>query len=279
MAGVTFQGTPFAKQAQEGRFGDNQLVHVGPREIQMLLRAGGAGTRNPKTGLLEFYGAGAGADEGGPGSMAGEGGASSDADSAGHGGNYGGRGGSDSGGGGSPMGGASGDYNSTSQLARRDPITNAALQNQSMKPENGWGTGWGPGIGAWLGHNLLGLGYMDPTKMNQHALATGKVPSTVPDTGIDVVSDVLGLAGGFVAPGVGTALTQGLSLAKNLGIVPGEFGMIDLGNWGGTPTVSSGKPTAPSVQSGKAPTLSGQGRAGGGPALGSGRASVGGGNR
>jgi hypothetical protein len=47
--------------AQMGRGSDSQLAHVNPREIAMLLRAGGSGKRNPKTGLLEFDGGG-GAD-------------------------------------------------------------------------------------------------------------------------------------------------------------------------------------------------------------------------
>ena len=37
-----------------GRRGDTQLVHVTPEEIELLKKIG-AGTRNPQTGLLEFY--------------------------------------------------------------------------------------------------------------------------------------------------------------------------------------------------------------------------------
>tara|TARA_B100000131_G_C18123625_1_gene613830 strand:- start:1046 stop:2653 length:1608 start_codon:yes stop_codon:yes gene_type:complete len=37
-----------------GRYGDTQLVHVTPEEVDMLTKVG-AGTINPKTGLLEFY--------------------------------------------------------------------------------------------------------------------------------------------------------------------------------------------------------------------------------
>ncbi|MEQ8394979.1 hypothetical protein [Thalassobaculum sp.] len=47
-----------ARQAEAvqaaGRDGDTIVAHVNPREVQMLLRAGGRGTINPKTGLLEF---------------------------------------------------------------------------------------------------------------------------------------------------------------------------------------------------------------------------------
>jgi hypothetical protein len=40
---------------QQGRFGDTELAHVNPREKAMLEAMGGAGTRNPRTGLLEYY--------------------------------------------------------------------------------------------------------------------------------------------------------------------------------------------------------------------------------
>lgn len=39
----------------KGRYGDTMLAHITPREAQMLKEAGGAGTTNPETGLLEFY--------------------------------------------------------------------------------------------------------------------------------------------------------------------------------------------------------------------------------
>jgi len=45
-----------AKQlAGKGRGGDSMLVHITPREASMLKQAGGAGTINPDTGLMEFY--------------------------------------------------------------------------------------------------------------------------------------------------------------------------------------------------------------------------------
>lgn len=52
-----------AKQlAGRGRGGDSMLVHITPREAAMLKEAGGAGTTNPDTGLLEFYSPGFGDD-------------------------------------------------------------------------------------------------------------------------------------------------------------------------------------------------------------------------
>ena len=45
-----------AKQlAGKGRGGDSMLVHITPKEAMMLKDAGGAGTINPDTGLMEFY--------------------------------------------------------------------------------------------------------------------------------------------------------------------------------------------------------------------------------
>ena len=41
--------------ASLGRGGDKMLAHITPREARMLMRAGGAGTINPITGLPEFF--------------------------------------------------------------------------------------------------------------------------------------------------------------------------------------------------------------------------------
>lgn len=41
--------------AKKGRGGDSMLVHITPREAGMLKEAGGSGTINPDTGLMEFY--------------------------------------------------------------------------------------------------------------------------------------------------------------------------------------------------------------------------------
>ena len=41
--------------AGKGRGGDSLLAHITPKEAEILKEAGGAGTTNPETGLLEFY--------------------------------------------------------------------------------------------------------------------------------------------------------------------------------------------------------------------------------
>jgi len=56
-----------AMLAGKGRGGDTLLAHITPKEVGLLKEAGGAGTVNPDTGLLEFfdigeYGYGYGAD-------------------------------------------------------------------------------------------------------------------------------------------------------------------------------------------------------------------------
>jgi hypothetical protein len=65
--------------AKQGRNGDTELAHVNPQEKALLEALGGAGTRNPTTGLREYY---AGADPGGGYGEGGWGGAPGSATSA-----------------------------------------------------------------------------------------------------------------------------------------------------------------------------------------------------
>ena len=43
------------KLAEEGRNGDTMMVHASPFTMKLLQDIGGAGSFNPKTGMLEFY--------------------------------------------------------------------------------------------------------------------------------------------------------------------------------------------------------------------------------
>jgi hypothetical protein len=43
------------KMASYGRYGDTMLAHISPEEAMMLKAMGGSGTRNPVTGLPEFF--------------------------------------------------------------------------------------------------------------------------------------------------------------------------------------------------------------------------------
>lgn len=53
--------------ARAGRNGDELIAHISPEEAMLLEHMGGAGTRNPRTGLLEFWGLGGGISSGGHG--------------------------------------------------------------------------------------------------------------------------------------------------------------------------------------------------------------------
>ena len=44
------------KAQKKGRHGDTILAHISPKEALALTLNGGAGTKNPKTGLPEFSG-------------------------------------------------------------------------------------------------------------------------------------------------------------------------------------------------------------------------------
>ena len=69
--------------ASRGIHGDSLIAHLDPREAAMLKLMGGVGTRNPRTGLLQFYGDDVGgpgtSDVGGPGNIGGGAGARGDA--------------------------------------------------------------------------------------------------------------------------------------------------------------------------------------------------------
>lgn len=43
------------KIAEQGRYGDSMVIHASPFTIKLLQDIGGAGSFNPKTGMLEFY--------------------------------------------------------------------------------------------------------------------------------------------------------------------------------------------------------------------------------
>ncbi len=82
--------------AKYGRGPDSLLAHITPREAALLKHLGGAGTRNPVTGLLEFLDsgdAGAGAAAAADADQGGEGGTGGDAAGGGGSGRGGGRGG------------------------------------------------------------------------------------------------------------------------------------------------------------------------------------------
>ncbi len=58
---INATGDIHSSLAKEGRRGDTLLAHINPQEAALLKRLGGSGTRNPVTGLLEFFTKDAGA--------------------------------------------------------------------------------------------------------------------------------------------------------------------------------------------------------------------------
>lgn len=54
-----------------GRKGDTMLAHITPEEAKLLKARGGSGTRNPKTGLMEFWGDSDDSSNGGTGDSTG----------------------------------------------------------------------------------------------------------------------------------------------------------------------------------------------------------------
>ena len=183
--------------AEAGRRGDDRVTLLTDREAALLKRQGGAGTRNPKSGLLEFYGgtSGGGGGEGGDNGVGGPGNGSAgtgpgqgDAGSMGVGGNtsfsdnYGiGWGGVESDIGGGGLGGNTGfggwaDDPSMRADAPEDAITDHAgavnwneYNFNGYKPAGTWGRFfqelWSPSVptskyGATTGRNLGIMGGM-----------------------------------------------------------------------------------------------------------------------
>jgi hypothetical protein len=60
--------------AAQGTGSDSLIAHISPKEAAMLRQAGGSGSINPRTGLMEFYDGGDGAGEGEAGDPGGTGG-------------------------------------------------------------------------------------------------------------------------------------------------------------------------------------------------------------
>lgn len=182
LTGMMATGGAIRKMAQDlqkkGNNGDTILAHINPKEAKMLKAAGGSGTVNPKTGLLQFeddssagdWAGSAGADgEGGGGASMGggddtggtgnDGGASADGM-----GGYAGGPGPDAG----PDGGAP--ENSASPWSNPD-LAEPSLETLS-EPGGALGTGGssaGP-AGSWgnFGGGKDGLGTQDVKSLNDY---------------------------------------------------------------------------------------------------------------
>jgi hypothetical protein len=221
-----------AKGAKEGRYGDSDLVHVNDREKLILALLGGAATRNPKTGRLEYYD-----------------GSSYDSDS-------GRADGSNSGcgpvGGGDPMGNAA-DYGMAGPVGPADPMGTGF----DYTPSAGWSapdmTGMGRGENearlsgyGWAGRKIGAM--MDNpiatvANLGFNAL-TGGIPAAL--------NTVSGLANGPTFGGMATAAGRGLAGMANpegaqvAGQVEGKTtgAMSASGDPGGLASPDGGDPSA-----------------------------------
>lgn len=254
-----------AKRVQRaGRKGDTILAHIMPEEADMLQRMGGAGTRNPRTGLLEFYEGSSGADSHGSNSDG----------TSGTGGNEGGYGGGpDTSGGSAPAGQGGGQIAdlSANDQGRLGYDTNNALAGSqtaiSAGPAEVGLSGFGAigrGIGARVDQAMA-----NPVATGINALASLALGP------VGLANTVSGLFGG---PTIGGAVTSaGRSVGEALGAnnvsnvsnaTPGGIGQLGAGVGGADSAVSGGvSPTGYAAPSGagslasiaSAPSASGTG--------------------
>jgi len=215
-----------AKGAKEGRYGDSDLVHVNDREKLILALLGGSGTRNPKTGRLEYF---------------------SESDPMGSGADYGstndglgGYGGAD------PMGSAA-DYGMAGPVGPADAMGTGF----DYTPSAGWSapdmTGMGRGenearlSGSWAGRKVGAM--MD----NPIATAVNFATSFTP---VGALNSASGLLGGPTVGSMTTAMGRGLTDMANPSQVAGQVegkttgAMSASGDPGGLASPDGGDPSA-----------------------------------
>ena len=225
-----------AKKLQKaGRKGDTILAHINPAEAALLDRVTDGGSRNPKTGLLEFEDA----DSAGTGSGASDAGGGAEAGGAGSGGGYGGGGGGDYG------------YGQLSE-AEKSQLANFAgtgatvggLGAGGAKGDYGYGeltdaekTAFAGHIGNMAGPEQVG-GYSEPTTTQSvlHTLFTGLIP------GYSLATRF----GGLTARDIGRSNALTGSGQGNRG--PDGSGGGLFGGGGGVGGLLGGLPTAPAVR-------------------------------
>jgi len=167
LTGMMATGGAIRKMAQDlqekGNNGDIILAHINPKEAKMLKRAGGSGTVNPKTGLLQFEdgdsGAGdwagsAGADGEGGGGASSSGASGSDGGASGA-GDWAGSAGSDGMGGGGASTGGNGAGGDTSGGGGNDGSEDFAGVG-GLGENYSYGSPAGPFAGEFDGSGLAG---------------------------------------------------------------------------------------------------------------------------
>lgn len=156
--------------AANGRFGDTELAHVNPAEKRLLKGLGGAGTRNPKDGALEYY-EDAGGD-GGHGGPVGQGGHND----VGHSGGSNGGGGNNNGGGGANYAGTHVGNENAAQGVANAHNTGANFTGGNSTS----GGGADPGLAGGIQINRLGKGLTpeEATRMQMASFAKSAAPGS-----------------------------------------------------------------------------------------------------
>jgi hypothetical protein len=231
-----------AKRA--GRHGDTDLIHANKREEAILAAMGGAGTRNPRTGLLEFYSDSANehsraetghnmADHSRPGDMSGTAAGGSGARGSGY-------------ATGSPIGGATNADKQIEDKYLADPTQNVPNDRSYWDAVGNLGKRYADykdlgnstleDIGNFLAGGL-GVGEIDPTKQ---PLGAG-ISNPRASWGIDPVKAGLGVAGLF-SP-FGTLAGMVYSGAKKLTGWDGPMVSFDGTGYAGSP-IGNGSPAS-----------------------------------
>jgi hypothetical protein len=165
LTGMMATGGTIRKMAQDlqkkGNNGDIILAHINPKEAKMLKRAGGSGTVNPKTGLLQFeddssagdWAGSAGADGEGGGGASSSGASGSDGGASGA-GDWAGSAGADGMGGGGASTGGNGTGGDTSGGGGGGAEDFAGVGG--LGPDYGYGSPAGPFAGEFDGSGLAG---------------------------------------------------------------------------------------------------------------------------
>ncbi len=183
--------------AARGVHGDSMIAHINPQEAGLLKQAGGAGTINPKTGLLQFDPTG-GSNAGGAGH-------------AGDSGNNGGKGGGGSG----SIGGGLGGYNGQGRGATMAPgggLVGGDLANDgSTRPgESAFHAADAAYNGSFMAHAFGAK----PSLTNSASYADGTW-----HTGGSLPGAIAGLASGAFMPGSGMVVGPAVgAIARAMGI-------------------------------------------------------------
>jgi hypothetical protein len=217
----------------QGRYGDTLVAHISPSEAAALRQMGGAGTRNPRTGLLEFW-----ANGGGPGGAGfGGSGVHGGADTGG-GARSGGRGAVGNHSGAASSGATGGDIGGSSSGSGKDDGSGGSYQDSDS---GGWGTN---DLAGGLGTDVFG----QDSELGQFIDRVGGFLSDVAD-GIGTGVTVGGMTGTPIGLLGGAALGAAYGAYHNLTKDDDSDGGMNRND--GTPGVGEGIGGA--VQDGNGP--------------------------